>query len=88
MLVLQWSLGMIVCGSAAFGGPLPTAPIPLGGENMAVMQVAGTDAGLNEWAKGFRSRAIAAGISAAGPVGVFNFSSTESHRPVAARESR
>ena len=46
--------------TAAGGGPLPIT-----GESMTVAQTAGTDAGLTDWTTGFRTRALAAGISPA-----------------------
>ena len=65
MQVLWRSLGAVVFASAAFGGPLPTEATPVAGKIMVATQLAGTTAGLKDWTVGFRSRALAAGISAA-----------------------
>ena len=56
-------LGNVVIACAAFGGPVWSQTV-VGGAT-EVTQKAGTDAGLKDWSTGFRTRALAAGISAA-----------------------
>lgn len=64
MQVLIGSLGICLLASAAFGGPMgpPVAPILQKGPE--VMQLVGSEAGLEAWTQGFRARALAKGIAA------------------------
>lgn len=61
MQVLWRCVGMIVFASMAPVGAIATAQTV--GEATNVTQIAGTDAGLKDWTAGFRTRALAAGVS-------------------------
>lgn len=65
MQVLWFSFALICLANISFGGPLADAPTPVAEESREVTQQAGTNAGLIEWTVGFRTRALAAGISGA-----------------------
>ena len=62
MRVWMAFLGSLVLTSVAFGGPLATTPFAEKGQDMG--KQAGTDTGLMDWTVAFRTRALAAGISA------------------------
>ena len=55
-------IAALLVADAAFAGPVAPAPDP--GEAIVMTQIAGTDAGLQAWITAFRSRAMAAGITA------------------------
>ena len=64
MQVLIRSLGICLLASAAFGGPLAPTVAPTLQEGPEVMQLVGSEAGLQAWVGSFRARALSKGISA------------------------
>lgn len=68
MQVFRRSLGIFLVASAATAGPIPPDHImklaPYLQKGPEVMQLVGTESGLQAWTQGFRGRALASGISA------------------------
>ncbi|MDP4032896.1 MAG: lytic murein transglycosylase [Pseudorhodobacter sp.] len=69
MRVLYWSAGFLVVAGLALAAPVSVPQHPMavahGQGGAAVIEVAGSNDGLERWIAGFRGRALAKGISAA-----------------------